>query len=54
MKDICRVIATIVIWSSVAGLSYLFNSFGIFDAFGAIGMVIAGVLVTAVVWGEGE
>lgn len=50
MKDFGKAIATITIWGGVAGLSYLFNAFGILGALGAGLMVFGAFFLTAALW----
>lgn len=50
MKDAGKVVATTVIWGSVAFLSYLFHSFGILNGIGAAWLVGAAVFLTVGFW----
>lgn len=50
MQTIGKALGTGFVWAAIAGLSYLFNSFGILDGKGATGLVIAGFLLTAWIW----
>ena len=43
---ISRVLALVVVWAAVAGLSYLVNSMGHFDGGGAVWLVITGFILT--------
>jgi len=50
MKEVGKALATAVVWGGVAGLSYLFNSFGILTSGGAVGLVLAGFFMTGMIW----
>jgi len=50
MKNGGKAVATVAVWTGVAVLSYLFNSFGILSGPGAGLMVIGAVLVTGAMW----
>ena len=41
-----KVVAIAVIWGGVAGLSYLFHSFGILNGEGVAGLVLVGFFMT--------
>lgn len=54
MQHMDRGVATVAVWAGVAGLSYLFHSFGMFSGvlsgWAATGMVAAAIVGTMIVW----
>jgi len=50
MKDVARVLGTVVVWGAVVGLTWLFHLFGHLDGFGEACMVIVGLCCTAGIW----
>lgn len=48
--NIGKAIGTAAVWGAVAGLSYLFQLLGHFDALGAIGLTFVGLIITCRIW----
>ncbi len=50
MQNLGKALGTAAVWGGVAGLSYLFNSFHIFDSTGAALLVICAIITTIAIW----
>lgn len=53
MQSIGKALGTAAVWAGVAGLSYLFNSFNVFDSTGAVLLVICAAIATMTIWDKG-
>lgn len=50
MGNVGKALGTLAVWAGVAGLSYTFATFGVFDSTGAGWMVIGAFVTSWVIW----
>ena len=50
MRYMGKAVATVAVWGGIAGLSYLFHSFGILSGDGAAWMVFGAIVATCAIW----
>lgn len=50
MQHMSRVAAILAVWGGIAGLSYMFHSFGILSWEGAAGMIFVAFVLTLTLW----